>query len=142
MAASAEAIFESREPVTLKTLVPSTPTKNTAITTTNNASPLSTTRINTRPLILVDNFPRDTTTVIIDPPRKGCSPKFLKQLYQFRTDKVVYMSCDPETQARDSSGIVAVGYWIATIQPFDLFPQTRYIECLATFEMIEMDGAL
>jgi len=142
VAASAEAIFESREPVTLKTLVPSTTTKNMAITTTDNASPPSTARTNTRPSILVDDFPRDTTTVIIDPPRKGCSPEFLEQLYQFRPERVVYMSCDPATQARDSSGIVAAGYRIVAIQPFDLFPQTRHIECLATFERIEMDGAL
>jgi len=46
----------------------------------------------------------------------------------------VYMSCDPATQARDAKFLVAHGYDIVSVQPFDLFPQTRHIECLAIFE--------
>ena len=85
--------------------------------------------------ILVRDFPKDTTTVVIDPPRKGCSTEFLDQLYQFSPERLVYMSCDPATQARDSEGIVNVGgYEIKSVQPFDLFPQTRHIESLIIFE--------
>jgi 23S rRNA (uracil1939-C5)-methyltransferase/tRNA (uracil-5-)-methyltransferase len=85
--------------------------------------------------ILVREFPKSTTTVVIDPPRKGCSEEFLKQLYQFSPERVVYMSCDPSTQARDAEGIVGTGgYAITSVQPFDLFPQTRHIECLIVFE--------
>jgi len=84
------------------------------------------------------DFPRDTTVVVVDPPRKGCSPEFLEQLYAFGPRRIVYMSCDPTTQARDAAGILAAGnYQISWVQPFDLFPQTRHIECLMVFEKTE-----
>jgi tRNA (uracil-5-)-methyltransferase len=79
---------------------------------------------------VIQDFPRDTTAVVLDPPRKGCSEEFLEQLYEFAPRRIVYMSCDPTTQARDAAGIVAAGYKITSVQPFDIFPQTRHIECL------------
>ena len=93
--------------------------------------------------LLVGDFPRDTTVVVVDPPRKGCSVEFLDQLNEYRPARVVYMSCDPATQARDAKFLLSFGYRISSIQPFDLFPQTRHIECLAVFErMVERDGKL
>ena len=86
----------------------------------------------------VNDFPRDQTVVVVDPPRKGCSGEFLEQLYAYSPQRVVYMSCGPATQARDAKGIVEIGgYDIVSIQPFDLFPQTRHIECLMIFEKRE-----
>ena len=82
----------------------------------------------------VSDFPRDTTVVVCDPPRKGCSEEYLEQVNVFNPQRVVYMSCDPATQARDAKILVSFGYKITSIQPFDLFPQTRHIECLAVFE--------
>ena len=105
VAASAEAIFMSNDPVELES------------TTT-----------------YVKDFPKDKTVVVIDPPRKGCSEEFLEQLYTYAPQRVVYMSCDPATQARDAEGIVRAGYTILSVQPFDLFPQTRHIESLIVFE--------
>jgi tRNA/tmRNA/rRNA uracil-C5-methylase (TrmA/RlmC/RlmD family) len=84
--------------------------------------------------LLVGDFPRDSTVVVVDPPRKGCSEEFLHQLNEYRPARVVYMSCDPATQARDAKFLLSFGYRIVSIQPFDLFPQTRHIECLAIFE--------
>lgn len=84
--------------------------------------------------ILVKDFPTRSTVVVIDPPRKGCSEEFLEQLYNFGPERCVYMSCDPATQARDAEGIVAAGYKITSVQPYDLFPQTRHIESLIIFE--------
>mmetsp|Transcript_21099 Transcript_21099/g.32223 ORF Transcript_21099/g.32223 Transcript_21099/m.32223 type:complete len:527 (-) Transcript_21099:62-1642(-) len=85
--------------------------------------------------VKVADFPRDKTVVVLDPPRKGCSGKFLEQLYAYGPQRVVYMSCGPATQARDAKGIVEIGgYDIVSIQPFDLFPQTKHIECLMVFE--------
>jgi 23S rRNA (uracil1939-C5)-methyltransferase/tRNA (uracil-5-)-methyltransferase len=93
--------------------------------------------------LLVGDFPRDTTVVVVDPPRKGCSVEFLDQLNEYRPARVVYMSCDPATQARDAKLLLSFGYRISSIQPFDLFPQTRHIECLAVFErMVDVDGKL
>ncbi|KAL3774521.1 hypothetical protein HJC23_004977 [Cyclotella cryptica] len=91
---------------------------------------------NNRKTLLVKDFPRDNTVVVVDPPRKGCSPEFLEQLDQYRPARVVYMSCDPATQARDASFLVGHGYKIMSVQPFDLFPQTRHIECLAVFDRV------
>lgn len=85
--------------------------------------------------LIVGDFPRETTVVVVDPPRKGCSVEFLEQLNEYKPQRVVYMSCDPATQARDAKYLVSYGYEIVSVQPFDLFPQTRHIECLATFEL-------
>lgn len=75
-------------------------------------------------------FPSGETSVLIDPPRKGCSEDFLKQLFKFGPSKVVYVSCNPATQMRDLKSFIAEGYSIDNIQPFDLFPQTRHLECV------------
>lgn len=83
----------------------------------------------------VADFPRDKTVAVLDPPRKGCSTEFLEQLYDYSPQRIVYMSCGPATQARDAKGIVEIGgYEIVSIQPFDLFPQTKHIENLIVFE--------
>jgi 23S rRNA (uracil1939-C5)-methyltransferase/tRNA (uracil-5-)-methyltransferase len=76
---------------------------------------------------------RDSTVVILDPPRAGCDEKFLKQLFRFHPKKIVYVSCDPATQARDAKIIVNAGYRVVDITPFDLFPQTRHIENVISF---------
>ncbi|PIP59319.1 MAG: SAM-dependent methyltransferase [Verrucomicrobia bacterium CG22_combo_CG10-13_8_21_14_all_43_17] len=68
------------------------------------------------------------TAVIIDPPRKGCDIAFLDQLTQYAPNRIVYVSCDPATQARDLQHLLAHNYKITAVQPFDLFPQTRHIE--------------
>ncbi len=73
-------------------------------------------------------FPPEATAVIIDPPRKGCDESFREQLMQFHPHRIVYVSCDPATQARDLKFFVESGYEINRIQPFDLFPHTRHIE--------------
>ncbi len=75
-------------------------------------------------------FPADDTVIIIDPPRKGCDEPFLAQLFAFGPRAVVYVSCDPATQMRDLKGFLAAGYHLAAVQPFDLFPQTRHLECV------------
>ena len=77
-------------------------------------------------------FPADDTVVVIDPPRKGCDGPFLRQLFGYRPRAVVYVSCDPATQMRDLKGFLAEGYAATAVQPFDLFPQTRHLECVIT----------
>lgn len=72
------------------------------------------------------------TAVIIDPPRKGCDESFLRQLFAYGPRAVVYVSCDPATQMRDLRHFLAAGYTLAAAQPFDLFPQTRHLECVLT----------
>lgn len=77
-------------------------------------------------------FPAADTAVIIDPPRKGCDESFLQQLFAFGPRAVVYVSCDPATQMRDLRHFLAAGYQLTAAQPFDLFPQTRHLECVLT----------
>ena len=72
------------------------------------------------------------TAVVIDPPRKGCSQEFLDQLIAFSPSRVVYVSCNPATQVRDLEKLQAGGFLIENIQPFDLFPHTRHLECVMT----------
>lgn len=72
------------------------------------------------------------TVVVIDPPRKGCDEAFLGQLFAFGPRAVVYVSCDPATQMRDLRHFLAAGYTLRAAQPFDLFPQTRHLECVLT----------
>ena len=78
------------------------------------------------------DFPGPETVVVIDPPRKGCDESFLQQLFAFGPRAVVYVSCDPATQMRDLKGFLAAGYLLRAVQPFDLFPQTRHLECVIT----------
>lgn len=76
--------------------------------------------------------PSSDTVVIIDPPRAGCSEEFLQQLFTFGPKRVVYISCNPATQMRDLVLFTASGYSLNKVQPFDLFPQTKHLECVMT----------
>jgi 23S rRNA (uracil1939-C5)-methyltransferase/tRNA (uracil-5-)-methyltransferase len=81
------------------------------------------------------DFPANETVVVIDPPRKGCDEPFLRQLFAFRPRCVVYVSCDPATQMRDLRHFIGAGYALSRVQPFDLFPQTRHLECVMTLRL-------
>jgi 23S rRNA (uracil1939-C5)-methyltransferase/tRNA (uracil-5-)-methyltransferase len=82
------------------------------------------------------DFPPADTVVIIDPPRRGCDETFLRQLFAFGPRAVVYVSCDPATQMRDLKSFLAAGYALQAVQPFDLFPQTRHLECVLTLTKV------
>lgn len=79
------------------------------------------------------DFDPARTAVVIDPPRKGSTPEFLDQLIAFGPGRVVYVSCNPATQMRDLKHL-APAYRLIDVQPFDLFPQTRHLECVVTLE--------
>ena len=71
--------------------------------------------------------------VVIDPPRKGSSREFLDQLIAFGPATVVYVSCNPATQMRDLVQLKE-HYQLTRVQPFDLFPHTRHLECVITLQ--------
>lgn len=77
-------------------------------------------------------FSGDDSAVIIDPPRKGSNEAFLSQLIDFGPKTIVYVSCNPATQMRDLNLLLGGGYAIDEVQPFDLFPQTKHLECVVT----------
>ena len=68
--------------------------------------------------------------VIMDPPRAGASLEFLRCLVELAPEKVVYVSCNPETLARDLSYLTRKGYKVRKIQPVDMFPHTEHCECV------------
>jgi len=65
---------------------------------------------------------------VLDPPRRGCHPQALNQLLRLAPARIVYISCQPATLARDLKLLVAGDYRVVSIQPVDLFPQTAHIE--------------
>ena len=73
-----------------------------------------------------------SAALVIDPPRRGCDPDFLRQAIEFSPQRIVYVSCEPATQARDARIFVEAGYQPVLAQPFDLFPQTRHVENVLT----------
>lgn len=79
-------------------------------------------------------FPPQQTTVLLDPPRRGCHPDFLQQLLDYRPARIVYVSCAPDTQARDVRLLHESHYKVTHVQPVDLFPQTRHVENVMTLE--------
>jgi len=72
--------------------------------------------------------------VIIDPPRAGMHPKALKRLLEINPKRIVYISCNPATFARDAKDLVGDGYSLEKIIPFDMFPHTMHIELVSYFE--------
>jgi 23S rRNA (uracil1939-C5)-methyltransferase len=73
--------------------------------------------------------------VIIDPPRAGLHPKALKRILKMRPPRLLYISCNPSTFARDARELAAQGYAISPVQPVDMFPHTRHIELVALFRV-------
>ena len=72
--------------------------------------------------------------VLIDPPRLGAKPA-LPALLALRAPQFVYVSCDPNTMARDLKDLVAGGYAIETVEAYDMFPQTYHVECVARLRL-------
>ena len=72
--------------------------------------------------------------VMMDPPRAGSTEEFLDAVVQLSPNKVVYVSCNPETLARDLTYITKKGYKVTKIQPVDMFPHTAHLECVVAME--------
>ena len=70
-------------------------------------------------------------TVILDPPRKGCDEALIRTVAEMNPERIVYVSCDPATLARDCERLTAHGYEVKTAVPFDLFPRTVHVETAA-----------
>ena len=72
-------------------------------------------------------------TIVVDPPRTGMSREAMQAIVAVAADRIVYVSCDPATMARDARRLVDGGYELASLQAFDLFPNTPHVESLGVF---------
>lgn len=79
---------------------------------------------------------KSANVVVIDPPRKGCDEKVLDTIVSMKPDRVVYVSCNPSTLARDLAYLDERGYKCVEIQPVDMFPHTMHVETVAKLRRI------
>ncbi len=75
--------------------------------------------------------------VVLDPPRKGCAEELLDYISRLGVKKIVYISCNSETLARDAKFLTENGYKMSEVYPFDLFCRTGHVECVTRFERNE-----
>lgn len=89
-------------------------------------------------IIIKDLLEKKThpNTIILDPPRKGCDIELLKSICTVMPNKIVYVSCDPATLARDARYLKDNGYQLKIVQPVDNFPQTSHIETIVLMSKV------
>lgn len=75
--------------------------------------------------------------IVLDPPRKGCDEPVLEAVARMAPRRVVYVSCNPASLARDLGRLAGMGYRTAEVQPVDMFPHTAHVECVARVEREE-----
>ena len=80
---------------------------------------------------------RKATAVVLDPPREGCSPMVLRDVFaRLRPRRAVYVSCNPEALARELRSITRFGYRVVSLQPVDMFPHTAHVETVAVLQAV------
>jgi len=79
-------------------------------------------------------IPEKPDVIVCDPPRSGIHPDVVKSIANVRPKKIVYVSCNPTTMARDIQ-LLSPEYFVQEVQPFDMFPHTYHIESVAKLEL-------
>ena len=75
--------------------------------------------------------------VVVDPPRKGLAPEFIDAVLEMHPERMVYVSCNPNTLARDLKLLSEGGYAVEKVQPVDMFPQTYHVELVALMSRVD-----
>ena len=76
--------------------------------------------------------------IVVDPPRKGCDHKLLETIVEMNPERVVYVSCDSATLARDVKWLSENGYKLKEVTPCDMFGQTTHVECVVALHRVDM----
>lgn len=84
-------------------------------------------------LLEYPNFENQIHTIMLDPPRAGIAPKTLRKVIRLNAKQIVYISCNPSTQARDTETLTEAGYVLKKLSLVDQFPHTSHIEAVALF---------
>ena len=84
---------------------------------------------------LRDDFEKPDV-VVVDPPRKGCDSVCIDTIIRMSPERIVYVSCDSATLARDLKILCSNGYELREVQPFDLFPQTVHVETVVLMSRV------
>ena len=76
--------------------------------------------------------------IVVDPPRKGCEENLLRTMADMQPDRIVYVSCDSATLARDLKILQELGYEVKKVRACDMFPQGGHIECVVALHRVDM----
>lgn len=80
--------------------------------------------------------------IVLDPPRKGCDEDTLSACVKMLPERIIMISCNPATAARDCKLLAGNGYSIGKVRAFDLFPRTRHVECIVCIQKVDKSGDL
>lgn len=90
--------------------------------------------------VVIPNWAKEgihADVIVVDPPRKGCDAALLKTIIEMKPKRVVYVSCNPATLARDLGILEADDYQTVEVQPVDMFPMTMHVECVVLMSRVE-----
>ena len=74
--------------------------------------------------------------VVLNPPRKGCAPELLDVVARALPERIIYISCNPATLARDLKILAEAGYPAREVHPVDMFPHTSHVECVVEIQKV------
>ena len=80
--------------------------------------------------------PKDIDLILLDPPRSGLEQSTVQKICKLNVPRIIYVSCDPSTLARDLAGLLQGGYCISKLKILDLFPQSHHLETVVKLNRI------
>lgn len=86
------------------------------------------------PLWYAEHAEENADVIVVDPPRKGCDEACLETMIKMQPKRIVYVSCNPATLARDLKYLTEQGYELKKARPYDMFPQSVHCECAVKLE--------